>query len=113
MNEKTEREAKRIERENKRLKKHQEEEERAKKKKEKEEAELKRKASIQKQANLMERFLKRKANSNTESSGSHHLERTKCSKSSGNIEELAVAATSGMDCTLSKGSHLSMEELRM
>ncbi|CAD6226067.1 unnamed protein product [Miscanthus lutarioriparius] len=112
MNEKTEREAKRIERENKRLKKHQEEE-RAKKKKEKEEAELKRKASIQKQANLMERFLKRKANSNTESSGSHHLERTNCSKSSGNIEELAVAATSGMDCTLSKESHLSMEELRM
>lgn len=113
MNEKTEREAKRIERENKRLKKHQEEEERAKKKKEKEEAELKRKASIQKQANLMERFFKRKADSNIGSSDSHHMERTTCSKSTGNIEELAVAATSAMDCTLCKENHLSMEELRM
>ncbi|XP_020396779.1 chromatin assembly factor 1 subunit FSM isoform X3 [Zea mays] len=111
--EKTEREAKRIERENKRLKKHQEEEERAKKKKEKEEAELKRKASIQKQANLMERFFKRKADSNIGSSDSHHMERTTCSKSTGNIEELAVAATSAMDCTLCKENHLSMEELRM
>ncbi|PWZ15683.1 Chromatin assembly factor 1 subunit FSM [Zea mays] len=113
MNEKTEREAKHIERENKRLKKHQEEEERAKKKKEKEEAELKRKVSIQKQANLMERFFKRKADSNIGSSDSHHMERTTCSKSTGNIEELAVAATSAMDCTLCKENHLSMEELRM
>lgn len=74
---------------------------------------MKRKASIQKQANLMERFLKRKANSSTESPGSHHLERTQCSKLSGNIEELAVAATSEMDCTLSKESQLSTEELWM
>ena len=110
MKEKAEREAKRIERDNKRLKKHQEEAERAKKRKEKEEAELKRKASTKKQANFMECLFIKKPNSIMESSSSHHLENTTCSKSSGSIEEPFVAATSAMDCTLSQVNHLRVEE---
>ncbi|WVZ62687.1 hypothetical protein U9M48_012402 [Paspalum notatum var. saurae] len=107
---KAEREAKRIERESKRLKKHQEEAVKAKKRKEKEEAELKRQADIQRQSKFMERLFKRKPDSNTESSASHHLEKTTCSKSSGNIEEHAVATTSAMDCTMSQPNHLRVEE---
>ncbi|OEL25709.1 Chromatin assembly factor 1 subunit FSM, partial [Dichanthelium oligosanthes] len=110
MKEKAERETKRFERENKRLKKHQKEAERGKKRKEKEEAELKRQASTKKQANFMECLFIRKPNNNIECSGSHHLEKTTCSKSSGIIEELAVAATSAMDCTLSQANHLRTEE---
>ena len=107
---KAEREAKRIERESKRLKKHQEEAVKAKKRKEKEEAELKRQADIQRQSNFMERLFKRKPDSNTESSASHHLEKPTCSTSSGNIEQHAVATTSAMDCTLSQPNHLRVEE---
>jgi len=110
MKEKAEREAKCIERDNKRLKKHQEEVERAKKRKEKEEAELKRKASTKKQANFMECLFIKKPNSIMESSSNHHLEKTTCSKSSGSIEEPFVAATSAMDCTLSQVNHLRVEE---
>uniref|UniRef100_K3ZQS0 Chromatin assembly factor 1 subunit FSM n=1 Tax=Setaria italica TaxID=4555 RepID=K3ZQS0_SETIT len=110
MKEKAEREAKSVERENKRLKKHQEEVERAKKRKEKEEAELKRKASTKKQANFMEGLFIRKRNNNMESSGNHYLEKTINSKSSGTIEELPVAATLAMDCTLSQANHLRVGE---
>ncbi|CAN6213720.1 unnamed protein product [Urochloa humidicola] len=108
--EKSEKEAKRVDRENKRLKKHQEEAERAKKRKEKEEAELKRQASTKKQANFMECLFIRKPN-NMESSISHHLEKTICSKSSEIIDEaLPSAATSAMDCTLSEANHLRVEK---
>ncbi|CAN6171637.1 unnamed protein product [Urochloa humidicola] len=110
MKEKSEKEAKRVERENKRLKKQQEEAERAKKRKEKEEAELKRQASTKKQANFMECLFIRKPN-NMESSVSHHLEKTICSKSPGIIDEaLPCAATSAMDWTLSEANHLRVEK---
>ncbi|RLN33879.1 chromatin assembly factor 1 subunit FSM-like [Panicum miliaceum] len=110
MKEKADREAKRIERDNKQLKKHQEEAERAKKRKEKEEAELKRKASTKKQANFMEGLFIKKPNSIMESSSSHHLEKTACSKSSESVEEPSIAATSAMDCRLSQANHLRVEE---
>jgi chromatin assembly factor 1 subunit A len=99
LKEKAERGAKSVQRENKRIQKHQEAE-RAKKRKEKEEAELKRKASTKKQANFLEGLFIRKRNSYRESSGNHHSEKTINSKSSGTIEELPVAATLAMDCTL-------------
>lgn len=110
MKDKAEREAKRIERENKWLKKHLEEAEREKKRKEKEEAELKKQASIKKQANLMECLFIRKPNNNIESSGSHRLEKPICSKPSGIIEESLVPATSAMDWTLSQAKKLRAEE---
>ncbi|CAN6203576.1 unnamed protein product [Urochloa humidicola] len=111
MKEKSEKEAKRVERENKRLKKHQEEAERTKKRKEKEEAELKRQASTKKQANFMECLFIRKPNNKMESSSSHHLEKTICSKSSGIIDEApSSAATSAMDSTLSEANHLRVEK---
>uniref|UniRef100_A0A0A9ATD2 Chromatin assembly factor 1 subunit FSM n=2 Tax=Arundo donax TaxID=35708 RepID=A0A0A9ATD2_ARUDO len=109
--EKAEKEVKRIDRENKRLKKQQEEVERERKRQEKEQAELKRQASIQKQANIMARFLKRKTSSNMDISDNHHSMKTTCSRSSGNIEELAIAATSAMDCTLSQANCLKLEDI--
>ncbi|GJN12226.1 hypothetical protein PR202_ga30518 [Eleusine coracana subsp. coracana] len=111
MKNKAEKEEKCIERENKRLKKHQKEVEREKKRQEKEQAEMKRQASIQRQANIMENFLKRKTNSKMENSGCHYSVKTTCSISSENSGKLAVAATSTIDCTLSQANYLGVDEV--
>ncbi|TVU39677.1 hypothetical protein EJB05_13109, partial [Eragrostis curvula] len=108
---KAEKEEKRIERENKRLKKLQEEAEREKKRREKEQAELKQQACIKRQANIMERFLKTKTNSKMDNSGGQHAVRTTCSVSSENTGEIAIAATSAIDCTLSQAKVFRVEDL--
>lgn len=117
MAEKAKKEEKRAEREKaeqtKRLKKHQEEVKREQKRREKEQAELKSQASIQKQANIMERFLKRNKSNNMESSDNHHLMRSPRPNSFSNIEDRAATATLAMDCMLSQANSLRLEEIWM
>lgn len=117
MADKAEKEEKRAEREKaeqtKRLKKYQEEVKREQKRREKEQAELKSQASIQKQANIMERFLKRNKSNNMESSDNHYLMRSPRPNSFSNIEDLAATATSAMDCMLSQANSLRLEEIWM
>uniref|UniRef100_A0A0E0AI06 Chromatin assembly factor 1 subunit p150 C-terminal domain-containing protein n=1 Tax=Oryza glumipatula TaxID=40148 RepID=A0A0E0AI06_9ORYZ len=111
--EKAEKEAKRAEREKaeqkKRSKKHQEEVEREQKRRERQQAELKRQASIQKQANFMQHFLRGKKGGNMESLGNHHSMRSPHPNVFSKIED--SSATSAMDCTLSEENQLRSDEI--
>lgn len=115
MQEEAEKEEKRREKEESELRKQmikqQEEAEKDQRRREKEEAELKKKLSIQKQASIMERFLKRpKINpSKIEPSSPEAITFDSTSKKSESQHE---AATCSMDCTLLSNKDITVEDIR-
>ncbi|XP_043705397.1 chromatin assembly factor 1 subunit FAS1-like [Telopea speciosissima] len=92
------------------LKRQQEEAEKNQRRREKEEAELKKQIAIQKQASMMERFLKSKKNN---SRSQHEKSSTKAtsSDSSRKNDEIFNAVTLSMDTVLSLKDGMSTDEL--
>ncbi|KAJ6794028.1 chromatin assembly factor 1 subunit FSM [Iris pallida] len=97
----------------KQLKKQQDEAEKDQKRREKEDAEMKKQLAIQKQASIMQRFLKSKSNNNQEvimgkvPSMKEPMDGLACK------EEVVVnATTSAMDCIFSQQGSLPNEDLR-
>lgn len=95
----------------KHFKKQQEEAEKNKKRKEREEADLKKQLAVQKQASLMDRFLKRnKTDSTSQNDGSTKI--TTTSKSSSNMmERKSQSATLAMDTVLSQNGGIEEEDI--
>lgn len=116
MQEESERQEKRREKEEaelkKQIKKQQEEAAREQRRREKEEAERKKQLAMQKQASMMECFLRSKKSSNS-SDNSDRLSPMK-SQSVGTAsknEGITNAVTSSMDCAFSQQYSVSMEDL--
>ncbi|WCJ38906.1 Chromatin assembly factor 1 subunit FAS1 [Euphorbia peplus] len=96
----------------KQLRKQQEEVEKEQRRREKEEAELKKRIAIQKQASIMERFLKR-SKSISPCQTDETPTKTSPSVSFRNpSHELPEAVTVAMDCTLSSNDDISIDDIR-
>ncbi|GAV79235.1 CAF1A domain-containing protein, partial [Cephalotus follicularis] len=96
----------------KQLRKQHEEAEKDQRRREKEEAELKKKLGIQKQASLMERFLKR-CKANLPCHQDQSLSKATTSDSSSiKIEKLHHPVTQSMDCALSLNDNFNFDDLR-
>lgn len=94
------------------LKRQQEEAERDQKRRQKEETESKKQLSIQKQATIMERFLKSKKNDSKGDNTEKVTSTTNMMAGSPVKSEIFVnATTSTMDATLSQQDCLSLEEI--
>ncbi|KAK7374402.1 hypothetical protein VNO80_07832 [Phaseolus coccineus] len=92
-------------------KKQVEETKRDQRRREKAEAELKKKRSLEKQASIMERFLKRcKTNSSSENDKASTQSTDDLSSSKN--ESLYESATLSMDCTLASSSDVTLEDIR-
>lgn len=81
--------------------KQEQEAEKDQRRREKEEAELKKQLSIQKQASIMERFLKRSKTSPSCEHDKSSAKATTSDSSSQKYENMLVAVTNVMDCILS------------
>ncbi|KAG2404202.1 hypothetical protein LR48_Vigan03g037600 [Vigna angularis] len=91
-------------------KKQVEETKRDQRRREKAEAELKKKRSLEKQASLMERFLKKcKTNSSSEND---QVSTKSTDLSNSKNESLSESATFSMDCTLASSNDVTLEEIR-
>ncbi|RDX91984.1 Chromatin assembly factor 1 subunit FAS1, partial [Mucuna pruriens] len=92
-------------------KKQVEETEKDQRRREKAEMELKKKRSLQKQASIMERFLKRSKITPSSQNDTVSTKST-ASESSSKTESLFESATSSMDCTLASSSDVTLEDIR-
>ncbi|KAH8517393.1 hypothetical protein H0E87_005361 [Populus deltoides] len=111
--EKDERHREREESEIKRqLKRQQEEVEKEQRCKEKEEAELKRRVVIQKQASMMERFLKRSKSNSPCQNDQTLTKATTFGSSSKESKRIAEAITQLMDCALSSNDNITADDIR-
>ena len=111
--EKDERRREREESEVKRqLKRQQEEVEKEQRRKEKEEAELKRRVAIQKQASMMERFLKRSKSNSPCQNDQTLTKATTFDSSSQESKGIAEAITQLMDCALSSNDNITADDIR-
>nr|KYP64197.1 hypothetical protein KK1_018787 [Cajanus cajan] len=96
----------------KQQKKQVEEAEKDQRRKEKAEAELKKKRSLQKQASIMERFLKRSKINPPSQKDQVSVKSPASDLSSSNSESLFESATISMDCTLASSSDVALEDIR-
>lgn len=114
LQEAAEKEAKRHEKEEaelkKQLKKQQEEAEREQKRREKEEAELRKTLGIQKQANMMERFLK-KSKTNSDNPNDQVPNKDRIVDFALKTEEANNSATSSMDHAFSQQDARTLDDL--
>ncbi|TKY65326.1 Chromatin assembly factor 1 subunit FAS1 [Spatholobus suberectus] len=78
---------------------------------EKAEAELKRKRSLQKQASIMERFLKRSKINPSSQNEKVSTKSTASDSTSSKSESLFESATISMDCTLASSSDVTLEDI--
>ncbi|KAF7805286.1 chromatin assembly factor 1 subunit FAS1 [Senna tora] len=98
--------------ERKQLKKQQEEGEKDQRRQEKEEAELKKKRSLQKQASIMERFLKRSKASPSCQNDQFPAKIITSESLNRECESLSGSVTLSMDSGLALSSEISMEDVR-
>ncbi|KAG4377984.1 hypothetical protein GLYMA_18G244800v4 [Glycine max] len=99
----------------KQIKKQVDEAEKDQRRREKAEAELKKKRSLQKQASIMERFLKRSKIIPSSPSSEKDIVSTKSTASdlpSSKSESLFESATLSMDCTLASSRDVMLEDIR-
>lgn len=95
----------------KQLKRQQEEEEKEQRRKEKEEAESKKRLALQKQASLMERFLKKnKANSTCQNGGAVSKQLTS-DQSPNRVERISGPVTVPMDSVLTVSEGIDAEDI--
>ncbi|XP_065875533.1 chromatin assembly factor 1 subunit FAS1 [Euphorbia lathyris] len=96
----------------KQLRKQQEEVEKEQRRKEKEEAELKKRIAIQKQASIMERFLKRSKSTSPCQNGETSTKASPSISVSNPSHELPDAVTIAMDSILSSNDDISVDDIR-
>ncbi|KAK7340397.1 hypothetical protein VNO77_21099 [Canavalia gladiata] len=96
----------------KQQKKHVEETEKDQRRREKEEAALKNKRCLQKQASLMERFLKRSKTNPSSQDDKVSTKSTAFDSSSSKSESMSESATLSMDCTLASSRDVTLEDIR-
>lgn len=96
----------------KQQKKQVEEAEKDQRRQEKAEAELKKKRSLQKQASMMERFLKRSKTDPSPQNDKVSMKPTASESSSSKSESLFESATISMDFTLASRSGVTLEDIR-
>ncbi|KAK7394636.1 hypothetical protein VNO78_15169 [Psophocarpus tetragonolobus] len=93
-------------------KKQVDEAEKDQRRREKAEAELKKKRSLQKQASIMERFLKRSKINPPSQNDKVSIKSTASDLSSSKSESLFESATVSMDCTLASSSNVTLDDIR-
>lgn len=100
--------------EKRKLKKQQqpEEAEKVQRRQEKEEAELKKKRCLQKQASIMERFLKRSKTSPSFQKDEVSTKSIASDSSSSKSESVSASATLSMDCTFASSTDITLEDVR-
>lgn len=96
----------------KQLRKQQEEAEKDQRRREKEEAELKKQLAIQKQASIMERFVKRNKNNSTSLNDQSSTKATTSDSSTNKSEKMPESVTLSMDFVLSSKDGIDSEEIR-
>jgi chromatin assembly factor 1 subunit A len=96
----------------KKQKKQVDEAEKDQRRREKEEAELKKKRCLQKQASIMERFLKRSKTNPASQDDKILTKSTASDSSSSKSKSVFELATHSMDCTLASGSDVMLEDIR-
>ncbi|XP_051121861.1 chromatin assembly factor 1 subunit FAS1 [Andrographis paniculata] len=95
----------------KKLKKQQEEAERCQKRKDREETELRNQLALQKQASLMDRFLKRSKTSPPSQNESSMLNDTSSGSSTSNVEQFSKSVTLSMDSVLAQVVGIEVEDI--
>lgn len=109
-----EKEEKRFEKEESKLKKQmmreQEETEKDRRRKEKEEAEVKRQLTLQKQASMMERFLKR-SKTNSSSQNSRSVDEQASDFAPSKCEKMPESVTLSMDSVLTQNDDFNADDL--
>ena len=115
MQEEAEKDERRREREEfemkRQLKRQQEEVEKEQRRKEKEEAELKRRVAVQKQASMMERFLKRSKSSSPCQNDQNLTIATTSDSSSKKSKRMDEAATQLMDCAPLLNDNITSDDI--
>ncbi|XP_059628601.1 chromatin assembly factor 1 subunit FAS1 isoform X2 [Cornus florida] len=110
-----EKEEKRREKEESEMRKHlrrqQEEVEKDLRRREKEEAELKKQLALQKQASIMERFLKRSKNNSTSQNGQSSSKATTSNPSPNRSENMPESITMSMDYALALKNEINTEDI--
>ena len=96
----------------KQLKKQQEEAEKEQRRREKEEAVLKKQRAIQKQASIMERFVKRNKNNSISQNDQSSTKATTSYSSPNKSEKMPESVTLSMDLVLSSKHRIDSEEIR-
>lgn len=96
----------------KQLKRQQEEAEKEQRRREKEEAELKKQRAIQKQASIMERFVKRNKNNSISQNDQSSIKATTSDSSPNQSEKMLESVTLMMDLALSSKVGIDREEIR-
>nr|QKZ93426.1 FAS1 [Vuralia turcica] len=93
-------------------KKQPEDTEKVQRRREKEEAEFKRKRCLQKQASIMERFLKRSKTNPSVQNDEVSTKSIASDSSSSKSESVSASATLSMDCTLASSTDITLEDVR-
>lgn len=96
----------------KQIKRQQEEAERDQRRREKEDAELRKKIAVQKQASIMERFLKKSKSNSTWQTEQSSTKTVIPDSSTDRCEKMPGAATQSMDCALKLNDEIDTDDIR-